>query len=253
MINPSANGWIDIGALLIGKSGVNALADDFRRDRDDVDRGLRNRGDDAAGKERGDEQDWQICAHFSVMPAWGAQVDRRSVHPHRFGGECLGFDQQAVVGGRSCGERFAADDDHQRDRQRGDAGGADVDHLVGSALDEPGKAAKFRHPRAGVVPSGGEEEVAGVIFAQDVVDEVGREADLAPGLALAGMLALDEPADDRDFAKGAFEQVGLFDPFDEFMFEDVGREQGRGVDDFLEAVAGQRIVVGDEAERFEPG
>ena len=128
-----------------------------------------------------------------------------------------------------------------------------MDHLVGGALDEAGEAAELGHPRASVVPRGGEQEVLGLVATQHVVDEVGREADLPPGLALAGMLALDEPADDRDLAEGAFEQVRLLDPLDEFMFENVGGEQGRGVDDFLEPVAGERIVVGDEAKRFEPG
>src|SRR3546814_17490390 len=50
-----------------------------------------------------------------------------------------------------------------------------------------------------------------------------RESDLLAGLALAGMLALDQTADHRDLAEGALEQVRLPHPIDEFVLEDVGR------------------------------
>ena len=50
-----------------------------------------------------------------------------------------------------------------------------------------------------------------------------------PGLALAGMLALDQPADHRDLAERGLEQVRALDPLDELLLEDVGREQGLGV------------------------
>ena len=115
------------------------------------------------------------------------------------------------------------------------------------ALDQPGKAAEFGHPGAGVFPRGLHQQMLGLIFAQHVVDEVGREADLAAGLALARVLALDQPADHRDLAKSALEQLRLFDPLDEFLFEDVGRQQGRGVGDRFQAVDGDGIIVGDEA------
>ena len=46
-----------------------------------------------------------------------------------------------------------------------------------------------------------------------------------PGLLFAGMLALDEPADHRHLAERGFEQVGAFDPVDEFLLEDVGGEE----------------------------
>ena len=105
--------------------------------------------------------------------------------------------------------------------------GSDMDHRFGGAIDQPRKAPKLGHPPARIVPRRAQQQMLGLIFAQHVVDEVGREADLLAGLALAGMLALDQPADHRDFAERALEQMRLFDPFDEFMFEDVGREQRR--------------------------
>ena len=89
-----------------------------------------------------------------------------------------------------------------------------------------GKAAKLGHARAGVLPRRLHQQMLGLIFAKHVVDEVGREADLAPGLALARMLALDQPADHRHLAERGLEQIALLDPVDELALEDIWREQG---------------------------
>ena len=88
----------------------------------------------------------------------------------------------------------------------------DMDHGRRRAVDQPDEAAELGHPRAGVVPGGAQQQMLGLVAAQHVVDEVGREADLAPGLALAGMLALDQPADHRHLAEGALEQNGSARP-----------------------------------------
>ena len=66
------------------------------------------------------------------------------------------------------------------------------------------------------------------------------------------MVALDEPADHRHLAKGVLQQQALLDPVDELLFENVGREEGFRVCNRIEAVAGEGVIVGDEAERFEP-
>src|SRR5437868_15242433 len=91
----------------------------------------------------------------------------------------------------------------------------------------------------------------GLVAAQDVIDEVGREADLASGLALAGVLPLDEAADHRNLAKGSLQQVRTLDPFDEFALQDVGREQRLGVADRFESVAGKAEIDGDKAHWLE--
>ena len=98
-----------------------------------------------------------------------------------------------------------------------------MDHRRRGTVNQAGEAAELGHPSAGVLPSRLEEQMLGLIFAQHVVDEVGR-ADLPAALALARMLALDQPADHRDFAECALEQMRLLDPLDELMFEYVGRE-----------------------------
>src|SRR3546814_13930993 len=69
-----------------------------------------------------------------------------------------------------------------------------------------------------------------------------RESDLLAGLALAGMLALDQTADHRDLAEGALEQVRLPHPIDEFVLEDVGRKQARGIGDGIERRSEERRV-----------
>ena len=55
--------------------------------------------------------------------------------------------------------------------------------------------AELGHPRAGIVPRRGEQEMGRLEPAQHVVDQVGREADLLAGLALARVLAFDEAAE----------------------------------------------------------
>ena len=51
---------------------------------------------------------------------------------------------------------------------------------------------------------GFEQDVLGFVGAQDVVDEVGGEGDLAARLALARVLTLDEAADDGDLGHQNF-------------------------------------------------
>ena len=65
---------------------------------------------------------------------------------------------------------------------------------------------------ARVVPGGLQQQMVGLVAAQHVVDEVGREGDLPARLALARMVALDQPADHRDLAEGALQQVRALRP-----------------------------------------
>ena len=128
-----------------------------------------------------------------------------------------------------------------------------MDHGRRRPVDQPRQPAEFGHAGAGIGPGGAHQQMVGLVAAQHVVDEVGREADLAPGLALAGMLALDQPADHRHLTEGALEQIRLLDPVDELVLKDVRGQQGPRVGDRLQAVASQGIIVGDEAQWLEAG
>jgi hypothetical protein len=104
----------------------------------------------------------------------------------------------------------------------GTAIGLDMNHGRGRPVDQAHQPAELGQAGPGIVPGGAQQQVIGLIFAEHVIDEVGREADLAPGLAFAGVLALDQPADHGNFAEGAFQEVAALDPFDELTLEDVG-------------------------------
>ena len=121
------------------------------------------------------------------------------------------------------------------------------------AIDQANEAAKLGHPRPRIVPGCTQKQVLGLVAAKNVIDKVGREAHLTAGLALAGVMTLDQPADDRDLPERILEQIALLDPIDELPFQYVGREQRFRVPDGFEPVAGQAIVIGDEAERLELG
>ena len=66
-----------------------------------------------------------------------------------------------------------------------------------------GQAADVRQAAGGIRPRGAQQQVAGLVLAQRVVDQIGVERDLAAGLLLAGDLALDQAGDHRDRAEGA--------------------------------------------------
>ena len=79
------------------------------------------------------------------------------------------------------------------------------------------------HPRARIGPRGLQQDMIGLVLAQHVVDQIGREGDLLAGLALAGMLPLDQPADHRDLPEGPAQQVRILHPVHEFVREYIGR------------------------------
>src|SRR3546814_14769631 len=73
--------------------------------------------------------------------------------------------------------------------------------------------------------------MVGLIFLQHVENQVGRKGHLLARLALARMLALDQPADDRDLAERTLQKVRSLDPFDELLGQYLGIEQILGVGD----------------------
>ncbi len=61
--------------------------------------------------------------------------------------------------------------------------------------------------------------------AQHVIDEVGRNLDLPPGLAAIEKIALDQPGDDGAIAERALHQRGFLQPFLEIVAEHVLAQQ----------------------------
>ena len=61
--------------------------------------------------------------------------------------------------------------------------------------------------------------------AQHVIDEIGGDRDLPPGLLLAGEFPLDQPGDDRALAEGALHQRGFRQPVLEIVAKHVLGEE----------------------------
>ena len=90
-------------------------------------------------------------------------------------------------------------------------------------FEQIGQPPHIGHPRPRIGPGGFEQDVIGLVFLEHIIDQVGRERDLLAGLALPRLLAFDQPADDRHFAKSAAQQVAFGHPLDEFVGQNIGR------------------------------
>src|SRR3546814_9589877 len=77
-----------------------------------------------------------------------------------------------------------------------------------------------------------------------------RSSDL---LALARVLALDQPADHRDLAERTLQKMRPLDPFDEFFGQYLGIEQILGVRHGPQRPDRDRIVGCDEAQGLQSG
>ena len=82
-----------------------------------------------------------------------------------------------------------------------------MQHRVGGAVQQVAKPSDIGQPRPRVGPCRLKQQMVGLIFTQHIVNEVSGKGDLPACLALAGMLPFDQSADDRHFAKRAFEQI----------------------------------------------
>ena len=120
---------------------------------------------------------------------------------------------------------FLADLQHDRNGQRRDA----VEPLVhDSALDSRqhiAEPADVEEAGRGVGPGGLQQDVVGLVLAEHVVDEVGRDRHLPAGLLLAGMALLDQPGDQRAVPEHALQEVALRHPGFEVVAEHVLVEQ----------------------------
>ncbi len=110
------------------------------------------------------------------------------------------------------------------------------------------KSTRPRSASSRVMP---EHQVVGVVFAQRVVEDVGGEGGLPPGLAAALVGALDQARDDGGGAEGALHHRVAAEPALQPVAQAVGVEERRGIGDGVEAPDQGGIVGGDEAERGE--
>ena len=65
--------------------------------------------------------------------------------------------------------------------------------------------------------------------------------------ALAGMLAFNQPANHRNLAKGAPQEVRILDPFNKLILQNLWRQERRRVSNRLQTPNSQGIVIGNKA------
>src|SRR5262245_45460005 len=79
----------------------------------------------------------------------------------------------------------------------------------------------------GIRPRGTQKDVIGLVAAEHVIDQVGRDRHLTARFLLAGETALDQPRDDGAGAEGTLHQCRFGEPRLEIVAEHVFVEQGR--------------------------
>ena len=94
--------------------------------------------------------------------------------------------------------------------------------------------------------------MVGLVAAEHVIDEVGRDAQRPAALVLAGNGPLDQPADDRRLPKRPAQERRGRHPVRQFILQDLRAEQRRQPLRLLQRPARHHIVAGHEAERFQP-
>ena len=100
-----------------------------------------------------------------------------------------------------------------------------MDDSAPDAREHVGQTANVEQTRCRIGPRRAEQDVVGLVPAQHVIDEVGRDGDLPAGLLLARETALDQPGDDRAGAEGALHQRRFGEPFLEIVAEHVLGEE----------------------------
>src|SRR6056297_1936655 len=129
-----------------------------------------------------------------------------------------------------------------------------------SALNSCEKIAQttdVEQTRRSVLPSCFEQNVAGVVLPQDVIDEIGRGGHLASGLLAAGMATFNQTGDYGARTEGALHHQRFRQPCIEVVAEHVFFEEAvdggatglEGAADIAARPDRNGVVVGDEAER----
>ena len=109
-------------------------------------------------------------------------------------------------------------------------------HGVRRTVEQIAEPPDVGQPRPRVGPGGFQQHMIGLIFAQHVVDQIGGKGHLLAGLALAGVLPVDQSADDGHLAEGAFQQGALLHPVGKLVVQNILGKQRGGVGHRLQAV-----------------
>ena len=78
-----------------------------------------------------------------------------------------------------------------------------MQHRIFGPVEQFAQPTDIGEPRACIVPRSLKQQMAGLIFAQHIVNQVGGKGHLFARLALARMLAFDKAGDDGHLAEGA--------------------------------------------------
>ena len=190
-----------------------------------------------------------------------AGMSGRSATPHciaSFTNSVRRFGEERI--GRLAVNRLAPDLQHDRHGERRHMVERFMDDSPPDAREHIGEAAHVEEAGRGVGAGGAQQHVIGLVAAQHVIDQVGRDRDLAPGFLLTGKTALDQAGDDRAIAEGALHQRRFGEPSFEVvaqhvLIEQVGEREFAARDaqrHVAEAPDRQRVFIGDKAERPQP-
>ena len=83
----------------------------------------------------------------------------------------------------------------------------------------------IQKPRCCILPRCLQQDMVGLVAAQNVIDQIGRDRHLTSGFFLAGMAPLDQPGNDSAIAEGAFEQPAFLQPGFQIIAQHVLVEQ----------------------------
>ena len=128
-----------------------------------------------------------------------------------------------------------------------------MDQLARGSFKQGGESPQIGQARPSIGPGCLDQQVPRFVFAQDIIDQIGRKGHLPTRFSLAGVLALDQSGDHRHFAERAPKQIGVLHPVVEFVGKDRWRQQDARIGRRPQAPDGQGIVVGDKAQRGQPG
>ena len=140
---------------------------------------------------------------------------------HRLFDEFIGGFRQQLVG-RFAINRLAADFQHHGNGERRNVVEFPMGDSALNAGEHIAQSLEIEQPGGGVGARRAQQDVVGLMLAQHVVDEVGREQHLAARFLLAGEAARDQPRDQRAVAKGALHQRGFRQPCLKVVAEHVG-------------------------------
>src|SRR6185437_1455102 len=96
-----------------------------------------------------------------------------------------------------------------------------MDDSAADAREHFAEPADIEQASRGVASRRAQQHVVGLMAAQYVVNEIGRDGDLTARLLLARKTALDQPGNDRAIAEGPFHQRRFGEPGFEIVAEHV--------------------------------